>query len=214
MKSRSQVCITVLFAICNLIWIERLDIWLIMAAVILTLIIAGTDIYKNFSAVSEYQIMVFSISAMPIEIVLLWHYLIDDSFDFLIKRPLENGAIVSWILLVALINAAAHCIYDGKQIWHGANASVSFFVLIIQKNIPSLVIVIIMLLAIPCIYKPIRKIVRRDMQLLVVYMIMLCNMTFVSGYTNLIIDAPKYDLRTSIYIEAAFGIFVLVFLII
>lgn len=214
MKNKSQACIMVLFTICNLIWIERLDVLLVLAAVLFTLIIAGADIYKNFSAVDEYMIMIFSISAMLIEVVLLWHYMIDDSFDFLIKGPIESGAIISWLLLVALVNTAAYCIYDGKQIWHGANAAVCFLILIIQKNILSLFMLVIMLLAIPCIYRPVRKIVRRDIQLLTVYMLMMCNMTFLSSYTDLIIGAPEYDLRTSIYTEVAFGVFVLIFFII
>ena len=200
-----------IFTICNLIWIEDLKIFLVVLALALTLIVSGKDIYNNFWVLEEYQIMIFSLSGMITNVLFLWHYLVDASFDFLIKMLLENGVILPWLLLVILVNVIAYCIYDGKQIWHGANAALGYFILILQKNVISLFVAAMMLLLIPCVYRPTEKLVRRSMQMISAYIVILCGTAFLTTYTDAVIDAPKYDIWTSNCVGIVFVVFAAIF---
>lgn len=162
--------------------------------------------------ITENQVMAFSIFGMITNTLLLWHYLVDDSFDFILQAMLQNNLVATWLVIVVTINVVSYCIYDSKWFWHGANAMVGFFLLLIQKNIPSLVLILILFFTLPFIYKPTKQLIKKDMQMLFVYAFMLCNMSLITGYTE-VFDKElglSYDLETSVYLElllSVFGVF-------
>lgn len=162
--------------------------------------------------ITENQVMVFSIFGMITNTLLLWHYLVDDSFDFILQEMLNNNLAATWLVIVITINVVAFCIYDNKWFWHGANAVVGFFLLLVQKNIPSLVLTGILFFTLPFIYKPTKQLIKKDMQMFFVYAFMLCNMSLITGYTE-VFDKElglSYDLETSVYLElllSVFGVF-------
>ncbi len=167
---------------------------------------------RNRFVISENQIMFFSVFGMITNIMLLWHYLVDSSFDFLIQALLASDMVTGWLVAVITINVAAYCIFSGKWLWHGANAVVGFFILLIQKNIPSLILMGAVFFIIPFIFRPTKQLVKKDMQMFFIYAFMLCNMSLLTGYTKVFDEALAltYDLETSVYLElllSVFGVF-------
>ena len=178
---------------------------------IVTLVLMYYLLHKKLT-VTENQVMVFSIFGMTINTLLLWHYLVDASFDFMIQTLLQNDLSVTWLMLVITVNAAAYCIYDAKWFWHGANVVVAFFLLLIQKNLISLILTMALFFVIPFIYRPVKQLVKRDMQMFLICAFMLCNMSLITGYTTLFDEALglNYDLEISVYLElllSVFGVF-------
>lgn len=178
--------------------------------VIMTLCLLYYLIRIRKEPVSKDIVFLFSISNAVIEIMLLWHYIVNMDTPLPIELLLENNTILSWLILVITVNVVSYCIYEGKEIWYGANAVIGFFLLFIQKNIVAIGIVGAFFLFLPLVYMPTKRLVNSAMQMFFIYGFLLCNMSLITGYTEIIKIELIYDLETSVYLElllAVFGVF-------
>lgn len=163
------------------------------------------------NTVAKNQIMAFSIFGMIMNVVLLWHYLVDESFDFLIQAAINDNIAATWLVLMIAVNSTAYCIDSNKQLWHGFNAVVGFFLLLMQKNIPSMIAAGMLFIIIPLVYTPKKQLIKRNMQLFFIYAFMACNMTLLTECTDICDEALTYDLGTSVYLELALAVFGIAF---
>lgn len=150
-----------------------------------------------------------SILNAVISILLLYHYIVDTGFVLPVAALLQEEGILPWLILALSINVLGFCVYDGKEIWYGANAVVDFFLLFIQGNAAAIVIAGSAFLQTALRYMPRRRTVRRLMQMFFVYAFLLCNMTLITNYTEFFSVEVSYDLELSVYMElvmACFGI--------
>lgn len=161
--------------------------------------------------VSKDFIFLFSITNAVISCMLLWHYVAMPNTLLPILLLLGNDAILSWLILMITVNAVGYCIYEGKELWYGANTVVGFFLLFIQKNIIAIGIVGVLFLFMPLVYMPTKRLIRNSMQMFFVYAFLLCNMSLITGYTRLIKVEVIYDLKSSVCMELLLAVFGVIF---
>lgn len=180
------------------------------AMTVLTLCLVYYLIRIRKEPVSKEAVFLFSISNAVISGMLLWHYVVMPEAPLPIQLLLENNAILSWLILMITVNVVGYCIYEGKQIWYGANAVVGFFLLFIQKNVIAIGMVGVLFLLMLLVYMPTRRLIKSAMQMFFAYAFLLCNMSLITEYTELIKVEVSYDLEISVYMElllAVFGVF-------
>lgn len=180
------------------------------AMLVLTLCLVYYMMRIRKESISKDVIFLFSISNAVISVMLLWHYAVMPDTPLPIELLLENNAILSWLILVITVNVAGYCIYEEKRIWYGANAVVGFFLLFLQKNIIATGIMGVLFLFLPLAYMPTKRLIKSAMQMFFMYAFLLCNMSLITGYTELIKVEVAYDLEISVYMElflAVFGVF-------
>lgn len=177
---------------------------------VLTLCLLYYLIRVRREPVDKDLIFLFSISNAIVSVMLLIHYVVNADLRLPIDMLLENNAIFSWLILAITVNAVGYCIYEGKEIWYGVNAVVGFFLLFIQKNVIAIGMMGVLLLLLPLVYMPTKRLIKNSMQMFFGYAFLLCNMSLLTGYTELIKVTVTYDLEISVYLElglAIFGVF-------
>lgn len=152
-------------------------------------------------------IFLVSILNAAVSIVLLYRYLVGAELEVLVSALLKNGACLSWLVLSITINVIGFCIYDGKELWYGANAVIGFFLLFIQNNVAAAAIVFFMFWQTAAWYAPRKIMVKRVMQMFFAYAFLLCNMCLITNYTKLLKVELAYDLESGVYMELALAAF-------
>lgn len=180
------------------------------AMTVLTLCLIYYLIRVRREAIGKDMIFLFSIFNAVISIMLLLQDVVNPELPLPIEWLLADNAILSWLLLAITVNVVGYCIYEGKEIWYGVNAAVGFLLLFIQKNVIAIGIMGVFFLLLPIVYMPTKRLIKNVMQMFFVYAFLLCNMSLLTGYTELIKVDVTYDLEISVYLElglAIFGVF-------
>lgn len=164
---------------------------------------AVRNYFRDFSA---DLVFLTSISSAVICVLLLFHYTVDPGFTFPVSALLQDGTILSWLVLVIAVNVTGFCIYEDRGIWYGANAAVGFFLLFIQNNAIAAVITGLLFFLIAQKYRPRREMLRRVMQMFFAYAFLLCNMALVTGYTKILAADVVYDLELGVYLDLALAL--------
>lgn len=115
----------------------------------------------------------------------------------------DSGRAASYLLLPCIISVCRYCMCRDKMrsIFYLLIAVVSFFTLFINYNIVSLWLMAIVFLAVPVLMLPTAELVKRDMQLCLVYFFMMSNMSLLTNYTELIQKEMSLSLEHSVYLD-------------
>ena len=134
----------------------------------------------------------------------LYGYLCDTSVAFLIGDMFGDSVqAASYLLLISMVSVLQYCrCHNGMQRWfYGASAGIGFFLLLVNHNRVSLWLMILFLLMVPIYIRPTAELVKRDMQMFLLYALLLCNMSLLSNYTDLLLVEISYDPEQSVYLE-------------
>lgn len=140
---------------------------------------------------------------------LLYRYTVDINFGWPI-RFIENDtyAIASYTLLVSSVSVLLYCSCKEKMrsVFYMGTAFISFWVLFINHNILSIWMMFAFFLAIPVLLRPTAELVKRDMQLLFLFLFLLANMSLITNYTNIIRTGLTLSLENSVYLDLLLAI--------
>lgn len=78
---------------------------------------------------------------------------------------------------------------------------IGFLVLFVNQNRISIWIMAMVFFVIPLVQRPTAELVKKDMQMFFIFLFMLCNMSLLTNYTNLLLVDIHYDLEQSVYLE-------------
>lgn len=88
-----------------------------------------------------------------------------------------------------------------RSFFYAGVLSVGFLVMFINQNRMSIWLMIMVFIALPVLQRPTAELVKRNMQIFFIYLFMLCNMSLLANYTNLLQVTVNYDLKQSVYLE-------------
>ena len=78
---------------------------------------------------------------------------------------------------------------------------IGFFVLFVNQSRVSFWIMAAVFIAVPILQRPTAELVKRDMTVFFIYLFLLCNMSLITSYTNLLYIDVTFDLEQSVYLE-------------
>ena len=146
---------------------------------------------------------------------LLYRYTCGIAVKSLIGDMFENTAqIASYLLLVSMVSVLQYCrCHNGMQkYFYGLSAGLGFFLLLVNHNRVSLWFMMFFFLMIPICIRPTAELIQRDMQMFLLYALLLCNMSLLCNYTSILIVETSYDLEQSVYLELILSVGALIFL--
>lgn len=194
----------ILHMICRMIWADEgkgidynQNILLISLALLYFLCAEA----KFFSLIYLDVIVYAGLIAMG---VLLYLYTCDMSVAFLLGGLTEDTAgLAAFLMLPGMVSVLLYCrCRNDMQKWfYGASAGISFFLLLINHNRVSLWLMVFFFMMVPICIRPTAELIKRDMQMFLLYALMLCNMSLLCNYTNLLLVDISYDLEQSVYLE-------------
>lgn len=144
---------------------------------------------------------VYSASSYLTGVMVLCYYLMDGIGEPFIALLLQDHAVVSWLVLGTTINILAYCFQENGRAWYGGNILLDAFLLAMQKDIPSMVVVGLVPLLLPIFCRPSKELVARAAQAAFLYGFLVCNMSLVTACTPLLEGIVSYDLEISVYME-------------
>lgn len=115
----------------------------------------------------------------------------------------DNSGIISYAILVCMAGVWQYCKCENRlrSIFYIGVLSIGFFVLFINKSMISIWLMIIVFITIPIMQRTTAELVKRDMQIFFLFLFMLCNMSLLVKYTNLLRVDVNYNLKQSFYLE-------------
>ncbi|MDO4305115.1 MAG: hypothetical protein Q4D94_14505 [Bacillota bacterium] len=128
------------------------------------------------------------------------------------KTQVTSCGVASYAMLVCMAGLWRYvkCEDRLRSFFYAGVLSVGFLVMFINQNIVSIWMMIIVFIVFPVLQRPTAELVKRDMQIFFLYLFMLCNMSLLTNYTDLLQVTVNYDLKQSVYLEllvAVGGIF-------
>ncbi len=141
-------------------------------------------------------------------LLILFYFGVEGIGNVFILLRESSGTIASYLLPVAILSVWKYCFHTTRieAITAGITAGISFLALLLNQNQASIWLMILVFMAIPCIYRPRADLIMRTMQLFFVFVFMWCNMSLIVNYTEWIKIPLKYGLETSIYLELLLAI--------
>lgn len=204
----------ILHMVCQKIWVDEEKgtnlTWnlLFMALCLLYFLCAET---KEFYGIYLDAIVYSGFIVMG---VLLYCYTCYMSAAFLLGDLIMDAAgLASYLLMISMVSVLQYCRCRNKmQRWfYGASAGISFFLLLINHNRVSLWLLVFFFMLMPICIRPTAELIKRDMQMFVLYALMLCNMSLLSNYTDILLVEVSYDLEQSVYLELILALGALIF---
>ncbi len=157
-----------------------------------------------------YYFDILCYSALVVFALLLMKYFCGDGADAVAAVLMKDKeGIASYTILVCIVGLWQYlkCKDRLRSFFYIGVLVIGFLVLFVNQNRVSIWIMTMVFLAIPIIYRPTAELVKKDMQMLFVFLFMLCNMSLLTNYTKLLLVDIHYDLEQSVYLEllAAIG---------
>ncbi len=184
-----------------------IEITVIALAAIYWVATSRIILYKYY-----FDLMLFS--ALLFFGALLCLYLIDNDLGGLIALIAEDEyAIASYTLLACTIAVVMYCRCRDKMqsIFYFSIALTGFFVLFINHNLVSIYMMTAVFLAVPVLFRPVAELVKRDMQLFLVFLFLLSSMSLLTNYTSLIQKELPLNVENSIFLDIVIAIGAVVF---
>ncbi len=147
-------------------------------------------------------------------IVFMLPFFIEEKMDFFTKTLFQDtGAASSYFLLLSMLAVYRYCTCkDRLRSWFYLSVSgVAFFSLFLNHNIISFWLMIIYFIAMPVMFRPTALFVKKDMQMLFLFVLMLSNMSLLAGYTQVLVKKLPYSLEHSVYLDLLLAIGALFF---
>ncbi len=181
----------------------------IFSFVIFYFCMAEEKIYKK----SYFDLILYS--GLVVMGGMLFYYFLGMESDNVFCTFAENtGAVAAYLLLVSMISVYAYCTCTDRlrSLFYLLIAGVSFLLLFLNKNIVSIWLMCFYFIAIPIVLRPTAALLKRDMQLFFFYLFLLCNMSLLTVYTDVLYKKVTYHLELSVYLELLLAICGLIFL--
>ncbi|MBD5476282.1 MAG: hypothetical protein HDR17_09970 [Lachnospiraceae bacterium] len=145
---------------------------------------------------------------------MMFCFLCDMEFLWMIAETIENtGQAASFLMLIGMIVIYQYCMCQDKfrSCFYLLTCGVTFLLLFINYNIISLWIMVLIFFMIPVWFRPTAALIKKDMQVMFLYVFMLSNMSLLTNYTSLLIVDLPFELEHSVYLELLFAIGAAVF---
>lgn len=125
----------------------------------------------------------------------------------------NSGGIVAWLVLGICVSILAYCTTDDKKqhIFYGTEIVLGAFLLFMEKDMIAILLIEVMFVMLPFVFKPTKALVRRDMMLFSIYNFLLCNMSLLTGYVSVFKGSVTYDLEVSVYLELVLAVIAFIF---
>lgn len=204
----------ILHMICRMIWVDEekgidftLNILFMSLALLYFLCAETKAFYQAYLDAIVY-------GGLIVMGALLYFYICDMSAAFLLAGLTEDTAgLAAFLVLTGMVSVLQYCRCSNiMQKWfYGVSAGLSFFLLLVNHNRVSLWLMVFFFMLVPVCIRPTAELVKRDMQMFLLYAVMSCNMSLLSNYTDLLLVEISYDLEQSVYMELLLAAGALVF---
>lgn len=165
--------------------------------------------FKRLKAVKSLYFDLLLYLSLIVEAILLYGFISGISVkELFINNVEDSGGIASFLLLPCMVSTYQYCMCrDRLRSWfYFMTAVISYFTLFLNHNIVSFWLMAVVFLAIPLVLRTTAGLVKRDMQLLFIYLFLLSNMSLLTNYTKVIQANISFDLEHSVYIELLLAI--------
>lgn len=176
------------------------------------ILISLSLLYFSFKRLKAFKSLYFDILlylSLIVEAILLYGFISGISVkELFINNVADSGGIASFLLLPCMVSTYQYCMCrDRLRSWfYLMTAVISYFTLFLNHNIVSFWLMAVVFLAIPLVLRTTAGLVKRDMQLLFIYLFLLSNMSLLINYTELIRADISFELEHSVYIELLLAI--------
>ncbi len=147
--------------------------------------------------------------------IYLYFYLCGIESGSLMELLLQGDEdIASYMVLLGTTSVLQYCGCRGryKPFFYATVALISFFLLFLTQSVLRIGIMILMLIAVPILFRSTVELVKRDMQMLFLYLFLLSNMCLIAEYSNFVSEEFLYSLQNSVYLEMAMAAGGIIFL--
>lgn len=179
------------------------EMYLLISVVILVYYILSAEGRTNH-LFQPLLMDLFLLSSTLIYTVLLVHFLAVP----LLKGPIgliaEEPAILrAFLILSSMVCILQYCNNRNivKDRFYLLLAAVGFFLLLLQKDMISILLISMIFLIIPLLYLPTAELIRRDLIAAFIFFIIMSNMAFITNYCSLLQTEIRYDLKVSVYLD-------------
>ena len=137
----------------------------------------------------------------------------EDGIGWIVNLISDRAAVASWALLISIVSVMSYCFCEEKiKAWfYLLVAALSFFILCINHYCISIWLLLFVFLLIPVFFRPVAELIKRDMQMLFLFIFFLSNLSLVTNYTNFLLVDVTLNLESSVYLEMLFTVGALVF---
>lgn len=154
--------------------------------------------------VKKWYIDILAYLGLLMSGIFFLYYIGNEVVAPLVGQTIQNtGATASYLMAEAVLLIFSYCTCEDKMQSYLLliSTAMNFFVLLINKNIVSIWLMIGILLWIPVVFRPTAELIKRAMQLLFVFVFLLCNMSLITNYTSMLTVGVSYNLEISVYLE-------------
>ena len=125
----------------------------------------------------------------------------------------DKAVVASWALLVSVVGVISYCFCQSKMKsrLYLLAATLSFLILSINHYCISIWLLLFVFLLIPIIFRPTAELIKRDMQMLFLFMFILSNLSLISNYTDFLLVDVSLSLESSVYLEMLLAVGGIVF---
>ena len=169
-------------------------------------------LYFSFKRLKAFKSLYFDILlylSLIVEAILLYGFISGISVkELFINNAADSGGIASFLFLPCMVSTYQYCMCRDRlrSGFYLMTAVISYFTLFLNHNIVSFWLMAVVFLAIPLVLRTTAGLVKRDMQLLFVYLFLLSNMSLLTNYTEVIRADISFELEHSVYIELLLAI--------
>lgn len=180
-------------------------------------VLAMAALYVLLAARPKFEEWYFDIllfGGLLVFAMLLVHYLCGDMVDGFLTVLLQGKeGVASYTMLVCVVGLWQYCRCNDKlrSIFYIGVLGVGFLVLFINQGRVSIYMMMMAFIVLPVLQRPTAELVKKDMQMFFLFVFMLCNMSLLTNYTNLLQVDVHYDLEQSVYLELVVAMGGLVF---
>lgn len=170
----------------------------ILSLAVLYLLVLSRPVFREI----YFDVLLYS--ALAVFALLLIKYFCGDGVDGAIAVLLQDkSGISSYTILACMAGLWQYirCKDRLRSFFYMGVVFIGFFVLFVNQSRVSIWIMTVIFVAVPILQRPTAELVKRDMMVFFVYLFLLCNMSLIANYTNLLHINVTYDLEQSVYLE-------------
>lgn len=170
----------------------------VLAMAALYVLIISRPVFREF----YFDILLYS--SLVVFALLLIKYFCGNGVDGAIAVLLQDkSGIGSYTVLVCMAGVWQYIKCEDKlrSFFYLGVLVIGFFVLFVNQSRVSFWIMAVVFIAVPILQRPTAELVKRDMTVFFIYLFLLCNMSLITNYTNLLYIDVTFDLEQSVYLE-------------
>ena len=167
----------------------------VLAMAALYVLIMSRPVFREF----YFDILLYS--SLVVFALLLIKYFCGNGVDGAIAVLLQDkSGIGSYTVLVCMAGVWQYIKCEDKlrSFFYLGVLVIGFFV---NQSRVSFWIMAVVFIAVPILQRPTAELVKRDMTVFFIYLFLLCNMSLITNYTNLLYIDVTFDLEQSVYLE-------------